>query len=119
MSSVWLNSTSFTFLKPPDYEYFELPIGPDIFQSPRCKINPIQTFLSFLLLSFINMGLLSLGTPLHWNDAQQYADHVRAHGIDQFLTTYKKEKDQKNQHLLWGDEVGQLPEGSTRRYLPY
>ncbi|SAL96298.1 hypothetical protein [Absidia glauca] len=50
------------------------------------------------------MGLLSLGTPLHWSDAQQYADHVRAHGIDQFLTTYKKEKGQKNQHLLWGDE---------------
>lgn len=53
------------------------------------------------------MGLLSLGTPLHWNDAKQYADHVRTHGIDQFLNIYKKQKDQKKKELLWGDEVSE------------
>ncbi|ORZ09459.1 glutamate-cysteine ligase-domain-containing protein [Absidia repens] len=51
------------------------------------------------------MGLLSLGTPLHWNEAQKYADHVRSHGIDQFLTIYKNRKDLKKQNLLWGDEI--------------
>ncbi|ORZ19825.1 glutamate-cysteine ligase-domain-containing protein [Absidia repens] len=54
------------------------------------------------------MGLLSLGTPLHWNDAKQYADHVRTHGIEQFLNIYKNRKDQKKKELLWGDEVEYL-----------
>lgn len=51
------------------------------------------------------MGLLSLGTPLHWNEAKEYADHVRKHGIEQFLNIYHSQKDKKNQSLLWGDEV--------------
>ncbi|KAH9951545.1 glutamate-cysteine ligase catalytic subunit [Amylocystis lapponica] len=29
------------------------------------------------------MGLLYLGTPLAWDEAKQYTDHVRAHGITQ------------------------------------
>ncbi len=28
------------------------------------------------------MGLLSIGTPLEWKDAQKYSDHVRKHGIE-------------------------------------
>ena len=51
------------------------------------------------------MGLLSLGTPLHWNDAKKYADHVRSHGIDQFLSVYRKQRSRQKQCLLWGDEV--------------
>ncbi|ORX61668.1 GCS-domain-containing protein [Hesseltinella vesiculosa] len=51
------------------------------------------------------MGLLSLGTPLHWNDAKKYADHVRSHGIDQFLAIYRKRKDQTKTNLLWGEEI--------------
>ncbi|KAJ8655256.1 hypothetical protein O0I10_009124 [Lichtheimia ornata] len=51
------------------------------------------------------MGLLSLGTPLHWNEAKHYADHVRSHGIDQFLSVYRKLRDRQKQCLLWGDEV--------------
>lgn len=51
------------------------------------------------------MGLLSLGTPLHWNEAKNYADHVRKHGIEQFLNIYKAQKDRQKQSLLWGDEV--------------
>ncbi|RUP43560.1 glutamate-cysteine ligase-domain-containing protein [Jimgerdemannia flammicorona] len=50
------------------------------------------------------MGLLSNGTPLHWNDAKKHADHVRAHGIQQFLTIFHNLKNQKDQ-LLWGDEI--------------
>jgi glutamate--cysteine ligase catalytic subunit len=51
------------------------------------------------------MGLLSLGTPLPWEEAKKYADHVRAHGITQFLNTWKRLKDRQGDELFWGDEV--------------
>ncbi|KAF9241591.1 glutamate-cysteine ligase-domain-containing protein [Melanogaster broomeanus] len=51
------------------------------------------------------MGLLYLGTPLTWEEAKKYADHVRAHGITQFLHTWDKLKDRHGDELLWGDEV--------------
>ena len=51
------------------------------------------------------MGLLSKGTPLDWEEAKQYADHVRKHGIQQFLAIYRRLKDRCNDELLWGDEV--------------
>jgi hypothetical protein len=28
------------------------------------------------------MGLLSVGTPLEWKDAEKWGDHVRKHGIE-------------------------------------
>ena len=51
------------------------------------------------------MGLLSLGTPLHWDQAKHYADHVRYHGITQFLNIWDCLKDRQGDELLWGDEV--------------
>ena len=51
------------------------------------------------------MGLLSLGTPLVWDEAKQYADHVRSHGITQFLHIWDRVKDRCGDELLWGDEV--------------
>ena len=51
------------------------------------------------------MGLLYLGTPLSWDDAKQYADHVRYHGITQFLHLWDRLKDRHGDELLWGDEV--------------
>ncbi|KAJ1948902.1 glutamate--cysteine ligase, partial [Dispira parvispora] len=51
------------------------------------------------------MGLLSLGTPLHWNEAKQYVGHVRRNGIEQFLNIYHNAKDRQNDELLWGEEV--------------
>ncbi|PSR76507.1 hypothetical protein PHLCEN_2v8410 [Hermanssonia centrifuga] len=51
------------------------------------------------------MGLLSLGTPLAWDDAKQYADHVRTHGIAQFLHIWDRLKDRCGDELLWGDEL--------------
>lgn len=52
------------------------------------------------------MGLLSLGTPLPWSEVKQHAEHVREHGIYQFLNIWKKNKDKARDELLWGDEVG-------------
>ena len=56
------------------------------------------------------MGLLSLGTPLAWDDAKPYADHVRTHGITQFLNIWNRVKDRCGDELLWGDEVSRLPQ---------
>lgn len=51
------------------------------------------------------MGLLSLGTPLAWKDAKPLAEHVRKHGIEQFLYLWEQIKDRRGDKLLWGDEV--------------
>src|SRR5260221_12313704 len=51
------------------------------------------------------MGLLSLGTPLHWDQAKNFSEHVRSHGIDQFVNTWLRLKDWHGDELLWGDEV--------------
>lgn len=51
------------------------------------------------------MGLLYLGTPLSWEEAKPYADHVRQHGITQFLHTWDAVKNRTGDELLWGDEV--------------
>ncbi|KAI9145449.1 glutamate-cysteine ligase-domain-containing protein [Paraphysoderma sedebokerense] len=51
------------------------------------------------------MGLLSSGTPLPWGQAKQHADHVRKHGITQFINLYRKYRHGKKRELLWGDEV--------------
>ncbi|KDQ57449.1 hypothetical protein JAAARDRAFT_35163 [Jaapia argillacea MUCL 33604] len=51
------------------------------------------------------MGLLSLGTPLPWEEAKKHADHVRYHGITQFMNAWDRLKDRHGDELLWGDEV--------------
>ncbi|KAK2464300.1 hypothetical protein APHAL10511_003757 [Amanita phalloides] len=51
------------------------------------------------------MGLLSRGTPLSWEESKKNADHVRSHGITQFLNTWNRCKDRHGFELLWGDEV--------------
>ncbi|KAJ7647373.1 glutamate-cysteine ligase catalytic subunit [Roridomyces roridus] len=51
------------------------------------------------------MGLLFLGTPLSWEDAEKHAEHVRFHGITQFLHTWDRLKDRHGDEFLWGDEV--------------
>ncbi|KAJ3032037.1 UNVERIFIED_CONTAM: hypothetical protein HDU68_008070 [Siphonaria sp. JEL0065] len=51
------------------------------------------------------MGLLTVGTPLPWSEAQQHADHVRTHGIAQFLHLWGTVKGRRRDKLLWGDEI--------------
>lgn len=51
------------------------------------------------------MGLLYLGTPLTWDEAKNYADHVRYHGITQFLHIWDRLKDRHGDELRWGDEI--------------
>lgn len=51
------------------------------------------------------MGLLRLGVPLAWDDCKNVADHVRYHGVQQFLNVWRQLKDRQGDGLLWGDEV--------------
>lgn len=51
------------------------------------------------------MGLLSFGTPLAWKDTKPLADHIRSHGITQFLHTWDRLKDRCGDELFWGDEI--------------
>ncbi|TYZ59726.1 hypothetical protein PybrP1_006638 [[Pythium] brassicae (nom. inval.)] len=51
------------------------------------------------------MGLLVEGSPLDWDDALDWLAYVRAHGIDQFLHTYRRVKDIEGDVLKWGDEL--------------
>lgn len=51
------------------------------------------------------MGLLSEGSPLDWDETRKLANHVRKHGIKQFINLYKKLRDRQGDVLKWGDEV--------------
>nr|XP_018262051.1 glutamate-cysteine ligase catalytic subunit [Kwoniella dejecticola CBS 10117]OBR84209.1 glutamate-cysteine ligase catalytic subunit [Kwoniella dejecticola CBS 10117] len=51
------------------------------------------------------MGLLALGTPLNWEETKPLAEHIRDHGITQFLKTWDRWKDNTGKGLLWGDEI--------------
>ncbi|ODV97311.1 hypothetical protein PACTADRAFT_49044 [Pachysolen tannophilus NRRL Y-2460] len=51
------------------------------------------------------MGLLSLGTPLHWKDTRKHADEVREQGIIQLIKMFESAHERKNDKFLWGDEL--------------
>lgn len=51
------------------------------------------------------MGLLSEGSPLSWEKTKELADHVRKHGIIQFINLFHRLKDRQGDVLKWGDEV--------------
>jgi len=51
------------------------------------------------------MGLLTEGEPLSWEKTAELADHVRRHGVQQFIRLYKKLEKRRGDVLKWGDEV--------------
>lgn len=51
------------------------------------------------------MGLLSEGSPLSWDETRTLAEHVRRHGIEQFINLYSKLRERTGDVLKWGDEV--------------
>lgn len=72
-----------------------------------------DTYLSFLPLwqaffeaqTLSAMGLLKVGTPLHWKDSLEHCNYVREHGILQFIATYRRLKHLENDRLFYGDEI--------------
>lgn len=57
-------------------------------------------------IQVVNMGLLSEGSPLSWEETKALAEHVRQHGIEQFINLYSKLRERTGDVLKWGDEVG-------------
>ncbi len=51
------------------------------------------------------MGLLSEGNPLSWDETKKLADHVREHGVIQFINLYHRLKNKTGDILKFGDEV--------------
>jgi glutamate--cysteine ligase catalytic subunit len=51
------------------------------------------------------MGLLSLGTPLPWEQSREYAEHVRTQGLEQLVKMFKAAYGRQDDGYLWGDEV--------------
>ncbi|VDN05589.1 unnamed protein product [Thelazia callipaeda] len=51
------------------------------------------------------MGLLTLGTPLSWNETLPFVDYIKEHGIAQFISLYHRVKSREGDQLKWGDEV--------------
>ena len=51
------------------------------------------------------MGLLSEGRPLSFDETKALADHVRRHGVQQFIHLFRKLNERKGDVLKWGDEV--------------
>eukprot|EP00741_Cyanophora_paradoxa_P021342 tig00021348_g20601.t1 len=51
------------------------------------------------------MGLLSKGSPLPWAATKEVAEHVRRHGILQFIAAWRRLKDRHGDVLRWGEEV--------------
>ena len=51
------------------------------------------------------MGLLTTGEPLTWEETKKWQEHVRLHGVQQFINLYKKLENRCGDVLKWGDEV--------------
>ncbi|XP_034972571.2 glutamate--cysteine ligase catalytic subunit-like [Zootoca vivipara] len=51
------------------------------------------------------MGLLTQGSPMSWDKTQQHVEHVRKHGILQFLHIYQAVGERLKDLLKWGDEI--------------
>ena len=51
------------------------------------------------------MGLLSEGAPMPWDETAKYVDHVREHGVLQFINLYQRLESKCGDVLKWGDEV--------------
>lgn len=51
------------------------------------------------------MGLLSVGTPLQWEDSIQYLEKVKYNGVTQLLRIMKQSDKVTNKPFLWGDEL--------------
>eukprot|EP00051_Salpingoeca_urceolata_P006555 m.86546 g.86546 ORF g.86546 m.86546 type:complete len:719 (-) comp14880_c0_seq3:128-2284(-) len=51
------------------------------------------------------MGLLTVATPLHWDDSREHLEFVRRHGIEQFIAVYNRMKYISGDRLMYGDEI--------------
>nr|XP_026484885.1 glutamate--cysteine ligase [Vanessa tameamea] len=65
----------------------------------------LKSRLTLRKIQIVNMGLLTEGSPLSWEETKALAEHVRHHGIEQFINLYRKLRERTGDVLKWGDEV--------------
>lgn len=76
------------------------------FFTHRSSYNSLcRSRVYFRYAQVVRMGLLSEGSPLTWEETKALAEHVRQHGIEQFINLYRKLQDRTGDVLKWGDEV--------------
>ncbi|XP_045541950.1 glutamate--cysteine ligase catalytic subunit isoform X1 [Papilio machaon] len=80
-----------------------------IFPRKNLVFSNIKSLLKartcFQRIQVVNMGLLTEGSPLSWEETKALAEHVRQHGIEQFINLYSKLRERTGDVLKWGDEV--------------
>ncbi|XP_048481719.1 glutamate--cysteine ligase isoform X2 [Plutella xylostella] len=76
-----------------------------IYTGTSSKSSVLTPCLYLLNLEVRSMGLLTEGNPLSWEETKALAEHVRQHGIEQFINSYHKLRDRTGDVLKWGDEV--------------
>ncbi|CAE8625820.1 unnamed protein product, partial [Polarella glacialis] len=50
------------------------------------------------------MGFLEEATPMPWAESVEHREHVKAHGIEQFLVILHDHAERRDTEMLWGDE---------------
>lgn len=51
------------------------------------------------------MGVLIDGALLKWEETKKLSNHVRQHGIEQFINLYRRWRHRDGDVFKWGDEV--------------
>lgn len=51
------------------------------------------------------MGVLIDGALLKWEETKKLSNHVRQHGIEQFINLYRRWRYRDGDVFKWGDEV--------------
>lgn len=79
--------------------------GSSFFYRNYFAVNLCRSRVNFRFIRVAGMGLLSEGSPLSWDETKSLAEHVRQHGIEQFINLYLKLQERTGDVLKWGDEV--------------
>ncbi|AGO13233.1 AaceriAFR086Cp [[Ashbya] aceris (nom. inval.)] len=51
------------------------------------------------------MGLLTVGTPLPWEESRPHIEHVKRNGVEQLLYVLRAAYERNGDPLVWGDEI--------------
>lgn len=80
-------------------------IGHNLQGKVSCEYIEVNSTYVIHFTTIFIMGLLSEGSPLSWEETKKLANHVRMHGVNQFINLYKRLRDRQGDVLKWGDEV--------------
>ena len=71
----------------------------------RLRLEPKSRQYLSSLAEKNQMGLLKVGHPLAWDESKKHSKYVREHGVTQFLNTWLRVKDIRNDVLKYGEEI--------------